>query len=108
VLADETCGISGKEQLSIGIRFFDEEETIREEFIGFVELTAMDAETIAGAIEKLLTDEGLDPEKFVGLDYDGCSTMAGKDGGVQALLRCKYHKAFCFSLRESQTKFSCQ
>lgn len=44
ILADETADISGREQLSIGVRFFDEEKMIvREEFLGFEELKAMDA-----------------------------------------------------------------
>lgn len=97
IMADETCDISGKEQLSIGVRFFDEEKmAIREEFLGFVELAAMDAKTIATAIDNFLQSESFDAEKCVGQGYDGCSTMAGNIGGVQKLLREKYTKALFF------------
>lgn len=97
ILADESCDIAGKEQLSIGVRFFDEEKLlIREEFLGFVELIAMDAKTIASAIDNFISNVGLDPEKCVGQGYDGCSTMSGKDGGVQKILREKYKKALFF------------
>ena len=97
VLADETSDISGKEQLSIGIRFFDQEKMIvREEFLGFVEFAAMDTKTIATAIDNILENEGLDADKCVEQGYDACSTMAGKDGDVQKILREKYKKALYF------------
>lgn len=96
-MADESCDIAGKEQLSIGIRFYDNEKmTIREEFLGFVELTAMDAVTIATEIDNFLQNEGLDRDKCVGQGYDGCSTMAGKIGGVQKISQEKYKKASFF------------
>lgn len=97
VLADETADISGKEQLSIGVRFFDEEKmVVREEFLGFTDLEAMDAITIANAIDSFLEKNGLDPRKCEGQRYDGCSAMAGNDGGVQKILREKYKKALYF------------
>lgn len=97
ILADETADISGKEQLSIGLRFFDEEKMlVREDFLGFVELEAMDATTIATAIDNFLVKSGLEPEKCVGQGYDGCSAMAGKDGGVQKFIRDKYKNALYF------------
>lgn len=88
ILADETADISRKEQLSIGVRFFDEEKMmVREEFLGFEELKAMDAKAIADTIDKFLEREELDPQKCVGQGYDGCATMAGKDGGVKKIIR---------------------
>lgn len=94
ILADESCDISGKEQLSIGVRFFDNERNeSREEFLGFVELDAMDANTIATSIANFFQNTGLDLEKCVGQGYDGCSTMSGKDNGVQKRLREIYPKA---------------
>ncbi|XP_039307843.1 zinc finger MYM-type protein 1 isoform X1 [Solenopsis invicta] len=97
ILADESCDISGKEQLSIGVRFFDEKiMAVREKIIGFVELPAMDAKTIATAIDNFSQNESFDVDKCVGQGYDGCSTMPGKDGGVQKILREKYKKALFF------------
>lgn len=97
ILADETADIAGKEQLSIGIRFFDEKRNvIREEFLGFVELKAMDAKTISSAIDQFIQNCGLDPNKCVGQGYDGCSTMSGKTGGVQNIIRKTYTKALFF------------
>ncbi|OWR51244.1 hypothetical protein KGM_213459 [Danaus plexippus plexippus] len=63
-LADESCHIVGKEQLSIDVRFFEEERiVIREEFLGFVKLVAMDAKSIASAIDNFIRNVTLDPEK---------------------------------------------
>lgn len=59
---------------------------VRKEFLGFVELTAMDAKSIASAIDNIVENAGLDLEKCVEQGYDGCSAMAGKDGRVQKIL----------------------
>ncbi|XP_060858819.1 zinc finger MYM-type protein 1-like [Metopolophium dirhodum] len=97
IMADETADISGTEQLSIGIRFFDDEKrAIREEFLGFIELHATDAVNIASAIDHFIQNKGLDGTKLVGQGYDGCATMAGKINGVQTILREKYPHALFF------------
>nr|CAI5862551.1 unnamed protein product [Callosobruchus analis] len=97
ILADETADVSGKEQLSIGVRFYDESKSkIREEFVGFVELKAQNASAIAEAIDNFLISSNLSKEDCVGFGFDGCSTMAGKEGGVQAILRKKYPRALYF------------
>ncbi|XP_067118862.1 52 kDa repressor of the inhibitor of the protein kinase-like [Centruroides vittatus] len=97
VLADETADISGTEQLSIGLRYFHEKNNeVQGVFVGFVELKGLDAKSIAQTIDEFLTKEELIPVKCVGLKFDGCSTMSGKEGGVQAILRKKYTKALFF------------
>lgn len=64
--------------------------------MGFVELTAMDAETISNAIDQFIQSSGLDTINCVGQGYDSCSTMAGKDGGVQKKMRKTNPKALFF------------
>lgn len=97
VLADETADISGTEQLSIGLRYlYDETNEVQEMFVGYVELNGLDAKSIAYTIDEFLTKHDLNQDKCVGLGFDGCSTMSGKDGGVQAILRKKYTKALYF------------
>ncbi|VEN42580.1 unnamed protein product, partial [Callosobruchus maculatus] len=86
ILADETADVSGKEQLSIGVRFYDESKSkIREEFVGFVELKAQNASAIAEAIDNFLISSNLSKEDCVGFGFDGCSTMAGKEELVKSL-----------------------
>uniref|UniRef100_A0A8C5R7M8 52 kDa repressor of the inhibitor of the protein kinase-like n=1 Tax=Leptobrachium leishanense TaxID=445787 RepID=A0A8C5R7M8_9ANUR len=96
VIADESADISGKEQLSIGVRFVDTSSTtavIKEEFLGFATLKEMDATSVANMILNTCSKFGLNLEKLYGQGYDGCSTMAGKEGGVQAIIKRKYPKA---------------
>ena len=100
IIADETADIAGTEQLSIGVRFVELKQEqrndsvrIREEFLGFIALERMDAFTIADTIIKQAKIFGLNLDKLWGQGYDGCSTMAGKDNGVQARIRNIYPKA---------------
>nr|XP_022906525.1 atrial natriuretic peptide receptor 2-like [Onthophagus taurus] len=77
--------------------YFDlETNEVQEVFHGFVKLDALDAKCIATAIHEFSAEEDLNPDKCVGLRFDGCSTMFGKESGVQAILRRKYKKALCF------------
>lgn len=96
ILADETADISGKEQLAVGIRFVDyntNKFSIREELLGFVMLTDFKATEIAAALLDFCKNSGLNMGLLIGQGYDGCSAMAGKDGGVQAIIRRDYPKA---------------
>ena len=47
----------------------------------------MNAQTIADKIVELMRPLELDPSLCVGQGYDGASVMAGKDGGVQKLIK---------------------
>ncbi|CAH1966398.1 unnamed protein product [Acanthoscelides obtectus] len=81
VLADETADIAGHEQLSIGIRYVFEQNdkfTLKEEFLGFVKLDRLNADSIASSILQFLEKSGLNLDKLVGQGYDGCSTMSGE------------------------------
>ncbi|KAG8231401.1 hypothetical protein J437_LFUL011338, partial [Ladona fulva] len=80
----------------IKLKIGAENMMVREEFLGFVELSDMNAKSVASAINNFIEKVGLDPEKCVGQGYDGCSTMAGKDGGVQSILRKTYTRALYF------------
>lgn len=96
ILADETTDIAGVEQLSLGVRFpehINGESIIREEFLGFVPIFNRSAEGIATEIIKACSNYNLDMENLVGQGYDGCSAMAGREGGVQAKIRAGYPKA---------------
>lgn len=99
VIADETSDISGVEQLSFGIQFLNKHSNplkIREDFLGFTPLDKLNAQSIATKILSFLNDCGLDLNKLNGHGYDGCSVMAGKEGGVSKLIYDKYPKALFF------------
>nr|CAD7266351.1 unnamed protein product [Timema shepardi] len=93
MLDDEIADISGKEQMSLGIRQKDADVgCMIKEFTGFAELEKLYAESVAHAILKFTEKLGLEMTKLIGLGFDGCSTMAGKDTGVQQRIREKYPK----------------
>ena len=50
----------------------------------------MDAETIAETIIDQCIKYGINLNKLRGQGYDGCSTMAGKENGVQVRIRSNY------------------
>ena len=96
ILADETTDISGTEQMSLGVRFTETKcgmPYVREEFLGFVPVEDRTAEGIASQILSVCEEYGLNLDKLIGQGYDGCSAMAGKEGGVQAIIRRQYPKA---------------
>ena len=92
VVADESCDISGKEQLSIVLRY-TKGDKVNESFTGFVEMSSVSAESISAAILAHLSRIGVDIRKLVGQGYDGASTMAGHVNGVQKRIRKKYPRA---------------
>ena len=78
VVTDEFCDISGKEQLSIVLRYIRGDK-VNESFTRFVEVSA---ESISAAILAHLSRIGVDLRKLAGQSYDGASTMAGHMSGV--------------------------
>ena len=89
VIADKSCDILGKEQLSIVLRY-TKGDKVNESFTGFVEMSSVSMESISAAILAHLSRIGLDLRKLVGQGYDGASTMAGHASGVQKRIRKKY------------------
>ena len=74
-------------QMSLGIRFTETKcgmPYVREEFLGFVPVEDRTAEGIASQILSVCEEYGMNLDKLIGQGYDGCSAMAGKEGGVQA------------------------
>ncbi|XP_077972701.1 zinc finger MYM-type protein 1-like [Styela clava] len=92
VIADESCDISGKEQLSIVLRYVKGGE-VCERFTGLVEMDSVSAESISSNILTHVSGIGVDLQKLVGQGYDGATTMAGHVSGVQKRIRNKYMRA---------------
>ena len=92
VIAGESCDISGKEQLSIVLRYAKGNK-VHESFTGFVEMDSVSAEAISASILSHLSTIGVDFQKLVGQGYDGASTMAGHVSGVQKRIHDKYPRA---------------
>ncbi|XP_060846557.1 zinc finger MYM-type protein 1-like [Rhopalosiphum padi] len=93
VLADETTDISTKEQLSICVRYIDEQNMHHEDFLQFFEIESLTSDALANSILNGLIHCGLDCNYLYGQGYDGASNMAGQFKGVQTVVRSKYPKA---------------
>ena len=81
VIADESTDCTGKVQLSIVLRYF-ENSIIKECFIGFVELGACNAKTISTTIVSYMRKIGLNLGNLVRQGYNSASTMAGHISGL--------------------------
>ena len=92
VLADETTDCSGREQLSLCLRF-TENNMIREEFLQFLTVEDITGRGLGDTILELLKSYDLSPEEnLVGQGYDGAAAMSGCIKGAQTIIRetCKY------------------
>ena len=87
VLADEAFDKSGKEQMSVVIRFVDKECNIREDFLRFVHCDD-------GVSGEALADKMLSCLYELGLDTDDCrARWAGKIRGFSARILARNRKA---------------
>jgi len=97
ILADETMDVSGTEQLSMCIRYVDNEAPegpiLREDFVGFIPIYDQGAENVSKVILRRCADLNLDLRKCVGQGYDGAAVMSGRLHGVQARIRELYPMA---------------
>ncbi|GFQ84665.1 uncharacterized protein TNCT_411341 [Trichonephila clavata] len=97
LLGDETMDVSGTEQLSLCIRYFDipdlQAPVLREDFVGFIPITDQSSENLANVILQRCDELNLDMTKCVGQGYDGAANMAGHLSGVQTRIRENYPKA---------------
>ena len=87
------------EQLAVCIRYLntssDDEVSVNEVFLGFVELPTTDTSTdsLLGNLSKW----GLDTEQLREMGFDGASNMSGTQSGVKARITQRYPKAKYFT-----------
>jgi len=97
IIADETSDSSPREQLFLCIRYVDEKlndnneavAILKEEFVCFIGMDDLSANSVATQILAKITEMGLNIENCVGQGYDGTSAMSGHKTGVQVLIREK-------------------
>ncbi|XP_076283965.1 52 kDa repressor of the inhibitor of the protein kinase-like [Lasioglossum baleicum] len=95
LLADETCDISTTEQLSLCVRYIDEENDSKlcEQFLQFVPVTSTTGKNLSQTILESLNNYGIDLCYLRGQGYDGAASMSGKFNGVQAHISAIYPQA---------------
>lgn len=86
-MVDETTDVSNKEQLTVVMRWIDENFDVFEEFLGMYSLQSTSAQSIVSAITDTLVRFQISMTKIRGQCYDGCSVMAGARGGVAAKIQ---------------------
>ena len=97
VLADETQDCSTTEQLSICVRYVSNVGEVCEDFIGFIKLEKIDAQSIADTLLSSIKGWGLDESSLIAQGYDGACVMSSAKNGVQAKIRQKHSNVHCRS-----------
>lgn len=84
IIADETTDLGHHEQLSLVIRYFDE-DVFRpiERFIGLFRVKKVDAQSIFDELSSTLTDLRIECDDIMSVCFDGAATMSGSIAGVQ-------------------------
>lgn len=95
IIADETSDLGHHEQLSIVLRYFDDEKKCPvEQFVGMKRIMSTDSQTIFNAISDVINDFGIKWESVLSMCFDGAATMSGSVNGVQAKFKKENDKAF--------------
>ena len=81
-MVDEATDKSNKEQLTLVIRWINEDFVVSEEFLVLYCLSAIDVQSIVDAMKDAFLRFQIPLVKLQGQCYDGCSTMAGAKAGV--------------------------
>ena len=86
LIVDGTQDVSKKEQLSICLRYVDEQLFSHEVFVGMYEPPSTTGEDLARSVEDVLIRLNLPLAALRGQTYDGASNMSGQYKGCQALI----------------------
>ncbi|KAJ3590148.1 hypothetical protein NHX12_008102 [Muraenolepis orangiensis] len=84
---DGTRDPTGCENISIVLRFVDENYVIIERLLTIATAVAGDAKTLTQTLIAEIRKVGLSTDTIVSQVYDGASLMSGRHGGVQRLLQ---------------------
>ena len=93
IIADEATDISRNEQMSLSIRWTDDNYQIYEECLGLVQLPDTKADTIFGLLKDVLIKCSLSLGQCRGQAFDGAANMSGVRCGVQALVKKEESRA---------------
>ncbi|KAJ6942948.1 zinc finger MYM-type protein 1-like [Populus alba x Populus x berolinensis] len=85
ILIDESRDISIKEQMTVVIRYVDNNGHIIERFLGIQHVSDTTASSLKAAIEALFSKHGLSISRLRGQGYDGASNMRGEFNGLLQL-----------------------
>ena len=87
ICADEAKDASGREQMSLNIRFVDDGGSVQERHVGLFHVSSTSADELLRVLVKALESNDLELNRIVGQCYDGASNMSGAFNGLQQRLR---------------------
>ena len=99
-MVDEATDVSNKSQLTLCIRWVDDNLYCHEDFLGLHCLETTNADTIVKVIKDVLLRMSIKISNCRGQCYDGCSTMKGHKSGVAVQIKKEQPKALlthCFT-----------
>lgn len=82
ILCDKYTDVSNKEQLTLCVRWIDKELEAHEDFLGFLSIPNIRADTIEAVIKDVFIRLGLSFSNCRGQCYDDASNMLGSKSGV--------------------------
>ena len=82
LIADEATDVSNKEQLTVCIRWVDEDFNIHEDPVELIHVPKTDSATLTSALKDCLIRLCLSISQCRGQAYDGASNMSGHLNGV--------------------------
>ncbi|XP_078078687.1 52 kDa repressor of the inhibitor of the protein kinase-like [Mustelus asterias] len=95
IITDEVINVAGLDYVSMLIRFVDESDFLRQEFVGFIPCE-LDGEFLASRIHETLTEKwGLNMYYCRGQAYNGSGTMSYKKRVIVASILQQCPKALC-------------
>ena len=110
IMADEVTDTSNREQVTVCLRWIDEQFEAREEFVGLHKVDQIDSDTIVAVLKDTLLRTNLKIENCRGQCYDGAANMTGAKERVATQLRQTEPRALlthCYghalNLAESET-----
>uniref|UniRef100_V9KAI4 52 kDa repressor of the inhibitor of the protein kinase n=1 Tax=Callorhinchus milii TaxID=7868 RepID=V9KAI4_CALMI len=97
IVTDEVVDISGLDHVSLHVRFVDNMDCLREEFLGFVQCE-LEGEALADRLQETLTEKwGLNMDNCRGQAYNGSGSMSYKKHALASKILQQYPKALCTS-----------
>ena len=94
LICDEYTNVSNKEQLTLCLRWIDNDPEAHEDFIGFHQIPNIGADAIISVIQDALIRLPLSIDKCQGQCYDGASNMLGTKTGVATRMQEMQQKAY--------------
>ncbi|XP_060854889.1 52 kDa repressor of the inhibitor of the protein kinase-like [Metopolophium dirhodum] len=88
ILADETTDVATKEQLSISVRYVDNDDILHEDFLQFFEINSLIGSSLASSILDGLNACGIDCEHLYGREIQWCPSSVCTSSDIKSVRNC--------------------